>query len=131
MEIVAYPALQDLGKGIAIRLCENESIQAEVNRSGLRRLIMLNIESTARYVKDRLSNTARLAFCGANICSAAELVDDCIACAVDSLAADSGMPILAECGGFQYLQEELVDKEGTAHRMCGVGAEAVQGRAAA
>lgn len=92
MEIVAYPALQDLGKGIAIRLCENESIQAEVNRSGLRRLIMLNIESTARYVKDRLSNTARLAFCGANICSAAELVDDCIACAVDSLAADSGMP---------------------------------------
>lgn len=35
-------------------------------------------------------------------------------------AADSGMPILAECGGFQYLQEELVDKEGTAHRMCGV-----------
>ena len=35
-------------------------------------------------------------------------------------AADSGMPILAECGGFQYLQEELVDKEGTVHRMCGV-----------
>ena len=35
-------------------------------------------------------------------------------------AADSGMPILAECGGFQYLQEELVDKEGAAHRMCGV-----------
>ena len=35
-------------------------------------------------------------------------------------AADSGMPILAECGGFQYLQEELVDKEGAVHRMCGV-----------
>ena len=29
-------------------------------------------------------------------------------------AAEQGMPMLAECGGFQYLQEELVDAEGTA-----------------
>ena len=28
-------------------------------------------------------------------------------------AAEQGMPMLAECGGFQYLQEELVDAEGT------------------
>lgn len=35
-------------------------------------------------------------------------------------AAEQGMPILAECGGFQYLQEELVDAEGTAYKMCGV-----------
>lgn len=61
-----------------------------MNRLGLRRLVMLNIESTARYVKDRLSNAARLAFCGANICSAPELVDDCISCAVDSLAQENG-----------------------------------------
>lgn len=37
-----------------------------------------------------------------------------------SRAAQRGMPILAECGGFQYLQEELVDADGNAHRMCGV-----------
>ena len=35
-------------------------------------------------------------------------------------AAEQGMPMLAECGGFQYLQEELVDAEGTAYKMCGV-----------
>ena len=35
-------------------------------------------------------------------------------------AAERGMPILAECGGFQYLQEELVDTEGNTHQMCGV-----------
>lgn len=35
-------------------------------------------------------------------------------------AAECGMPILAECGGFQYLQEKLVDVEGTEHQMCGV-----------
>lgn len=35
-------------------------------------------------------------------------------------AVEQGMPILAECGGFQYLQEKLVDAEGTAYQMCGV-----------
>lgn len=35
-------------------------------------------------------------------------------------AAERGMPILAECGGFQYLQERLVDTEGNTHQMCGV-----------
>ena len=35
-------------------------------------------------------------------------------------AAEQGMPILAECGGFQYLQEKLVDSEGIEHHMCGV-----------
>ena len=35
-------------------------------------------------------------------------------------AAEQGMPMLAECGGFQYLQERLVDAEGNMHRMCGV-----------
>ena len=35
-------------------------------------------------------------------------------------AAEQGMPMLAECGGFQYLQEKLVDSEGIEHHMCGV-----------
>lgn len=31
-----------------------------------------------------------------------------------------GMPCLAECGGFQYLQDGLTDAEGYSHRMAGV-----------
>lgn len=34
-------------------------------------------------------------------------------------AADLGMPILAECGGFLYLQEKLKDKEGSEYDMVG------------
>ena len=34
-------------------------------------------------------------------------------------AADSGMPILAECGGFLYLQESLSDPEGINFEMVG------------
>ena len=35
-------------------------------------------------------------------------------------AADSGMPILAECGGFLYLQESMKDPEGAEYPMAGV-----------
>lgn len=34
-------------------------------------------------------------------------------------AAQSGMPILAECGGFMYLQEELEDPDGQSYAMVG------------
>ena len=45
-------------------------------------------------------------------------------------AAAAGMPIYAECGGYMYLMEELVDFAGTAHAMCGVfpGRAAMQQR---
>ena len=35
-------------------------------------------------------------------------------------AASNGMPILAECGGFLYLQKELTDTEGNTYEMAGV-----------
>ncbi|MFC2767361.1 MAG: cobyrinate a,c-diamide synthase [Mitsuokella sp.] len=35
-------------------------------------------------------------------------------------AATSGMPIYAECGGYMYLKEELIDFSGTCHAMAGV-----------
>jgi len=35
-------------------------------------------------------------------------------------AAEQGLPIYAECGGYMYLMDELVDFDGRAHAMCGV-----------
>lgn len=35
-------------------------------------------------------------------------------------ALHNGMPCLAECGGFLYLQKELVSEEGQSYAMCGV-----------
>lgn len=40
-------------------------------------------------------------------------------------AADNNVPIIAECGGFMYLQEELEDKDGNIYKMVG----AIPGRA--
>lgn len=35
-------------------------------------------------------------------------------------AVDSGMPVVAECGGFMYLHDAITDKEGTEYPMVGV-----------
>lgn len=35
-------------------------------------------------------------------------------------AAESGLPIFAECGGFMYLMRELIDFSGKSFEMCGV-----------
>lgn len=35
-------------------------------------------------------------------------------------AIDSGMPSLAECGGFMYLHDEISDENGKTHKMAGV-----------
>lgn len=35
-------------------------------------------------------------------------------------AVKKGVPVVAECGGFMYLQESLTDKEGVRHNMAGV-----------
>lgn len=35
-------------------------------------------------------------------------------------AVTGGMPCIAECGGFLYLQEELTDRDGRSHAMAGV-----------
>ena len=45
-------------------------------------------------------------------------------------AAEAGMPILAECGGFQYLQKELETADGTTYEMAGAldGRSAMTGR---
>lgn len=35
-------------------------------------------------------------------------------------AFDKGMPVVAECGGFMYLHDAIIDKDGASHAMVGV-----------
>lgn len=48
------------------------------------------------------------------------LVDNRSMCTALRKAIQSGMPCMAECGGFMYLHEEMEDMEGHVHRMVGV-----------
>lgn len=51
---------------------------------------------------------------------AAELAANVTMCESISRAADGNMPIYAECGGYMYLLERLVDFSGEPHAMVGV-----------
>lgn len=51
---------------------------------------------------------------------AKELSENQKACMAVRHAADLGMPVVAECGGFMYLHETLTDKEGCSYTMAGV-----------
>ncbi len=41
-------------------------------------------------------------------------------CAAVREAAERGMPVVAECGGFMYLHSSIIDKEGNCYHMAGV-----------
>lgn len=51
---------------------------------------------------------------------AKELSSNRCMCEAIKQAADNGMPIVAECGGFMYLHSRMTDKEGTTYEMAKV-----------
>ena len=51
---------------------------------------------------------------------AGELSRNVNMCNAIKQAIDTGMPIVAECGGFMYLHESITDKDGISHPMVGV-----------
>jgi ATP-dependent helicase HrpA len=103
--VKAYPALVDEGATVAVRLLESEAEQQRAMWQGTRRLLLLNVPSPVKSVLGRLPKRAKLTLSQYRHGSAAELFDDCVACAVDAL--------IAECGGPAWDQEgfdKLLDK---------------------
>ncbi len=91
--VTLWPALVDEGSHVAIRLFDTEQQQQRMMRQGTRRLLWLNMPSPVKYLHDRLSDKSRLALyfhpCGRVV----DLIDDCIACAIDELMTCHGGPV--------------------------------------
>jgi len=105
--VKAYPALLDQGGSVAIGMLETEAEQQRAMWQGTRRLLRLSVPSPLKLVLARLGGKAKLTLSQYPHGSAAELFDDCIACAVDAL--------IAECGGPAWDEEafrKLHDKVG-------------------
>lgn len=91
--VKAYPALHDEGDSVGVRLYESEAEQQKAMWRGTRRLLMLNLPfSPVRFLSSRLDNAAKLALSKSPHGSIAALLDDCVACAVDRVIAESGGP---------------------------------------
>ncbi|HHF3488286.1 ATP-dependent RNA helicase HrpA [Haemophilus influenzae] len=88
--IKAFPAIVDEKDAVAIKLFETEFEQSVAMQQGLRRLLLLNVPSPIKYLHEKLPNKAKLGLYFTPFGRVLDLIDDCIACAVDKLIADFG-----------------------------------------
>jgi ATP-dependent helicase HrpA len=104
--VTGYPALVDEGDGVAVRVLETEAAQWAAMWRGTRRLLLLTVPSPVKLVNARLSNEAKLALSRNPHRSSADLIDDCVSCAVDKLMAEAGGPAWDEAG-FARLRDRV------------------------
>ncbi|WP_404340458.1 ATP-dependent RNA helicase HrpA [Pseudoalteromonas mariniglutinosa] len=89
-EIKAYPALVDKNKTAAVELFDNEIKALTAHQQGLRRLVLLNVPSPIKYLQQNLPNKAKLGLYFNPFGKINDLIDDCIAAAIDSLLIKYG-----------------------------------------
>ena len=89
--VKGYPALVDEGDSVAIRLLDSEDEQFASMWAGVRRLLRLTVPLSLKGVQGGMTNETRLALGWSPYPSAADLLEDCVACALDELMAGSGI----------------------------------------
>ncbi|MFO6422588.1 ATP-dependent RNA helicase HrpA [Motilimonas sp. KMU-193] len=91
-EVKAFPALVDKRSSVAIELFDSPARAELANRQGMRRLMLLNVPSPIKYLQKSLPNKAKLALYFTPFGQVKDLIDDCIAAAVDVLLAQHALP---------------------------------------
>lgn len=84
----AYPALEDEGDSVAVRLVDAAERATELHRGGLRRLILLSLPQQARYLRRNLPDFERIALLFSGIGTADTLREDLIRAIVDRAFLD-------------------------------------------
>jgi ATP-dependent helicase HrpA len=111
-EIKAYPALVSKSGSVAIELVDNEEEALLRSIEGIRKLILLNVPSPLSYVQKNLPNKAKLGLYYNPFGKIAELIDDCINCAVDDLLSE--VPLVRDRNNYlvqrDRVREGLSDK---------------------
>jgi ATP-dependent helicase HrpA len=81
-EVRGFPALVDEGGTVGLQVFGSESEADARHRLGVRRLLLLELDSPVKGVLDGLTNTEKLGLAGSPYPSVAELLDDCRAAVV-------------------------------------------------
>jgi len=103
-EVRGFPALVDELRTTAhrptvgLQVFGSEAEQEAMHRLGLRRLLMLDVPSPAKAILDGLSNTEKLTLTGSPYPSVHDLLEDCVAAAVDVLVDSNGGPVWDRAG---------------------------------
>ncbi|BFU59463.1 MULTISPECIES: ATP-dependent RNA helicase HrpA [Rodentibacter] len=102
--VKAFPAIVDEKDAVGVKLFETEFEQSVAMQQGLRRLLLLNVPSPIKYLHEKLPNKSKLGLYFTPFGRVLELIDDCIACAVDKLITDFGGFVWNE-EGFEKLRD--------------------------
>ena len=86
--IQGFPALVDHGDSVSVEVLPTQSERDHATRLGVRRLLLLNTTAPWKRVLALLSNAQKLALGNNPHGSVPALLDDCLACAVDSIVAE-------------------------------------------
>jgi len=89
-DVIAYPTLVDDREAVSIRLVSSRQEQAEMMWEGLRRLLFLQLPNATKLLRSVLSGNVSMLLASSPYAGAAELMDDCLACALDQVMVDSG-----------------------------------------
>ncbi|RYU10996.1 ATP-dependent RNA helicase HrpA [Nocardioides iriomotensis] len=89
-DVRGFPGLVDEGRTVGLRVFGSAPERDASHLRGLRRLLTLGIPSPAKAIADSLGNTEKLGLAGSPYPSVADLLDDCVAAAVDDLVARHG-----------------------------------------
>ncbi|MEQ3442854.1 ATP-dependent RNA helicase HrpA [Pseudoalteromonas sp. BZP1] len=104
-EIKAFPALVDKKDSAAVELFDNEHKAKQAHQQGLRRLVLLNVPSPIKYLQQNLPNKSKLGLYFNPFGKVNDLIDDCIAAAVDSLLTKYGNIRTADA--FEKAKEQI------------------------
>lgn len=90
LRVRGYPALVDQGNAVGVRVFETPAQADSAMRAGLRRLLSLNVASPAKALQRRLPNQTKLGLSRNAPGGVSELLDDCLACAIDAIVSEFG-----------------------------------------
>jgi ATP-dependent helicase HrpA len=100
--VVAYPALDDAGDTVDVRLFETKDAARAAMWAGTRRLILLGAPSPVKSIAGSLPTQAKLALSNNPHGGVAAMFADCVNCAADYLMAEAGGPAW-DRDGFEQL----------------------------
>ena len=88
--VQGFPALVDEGESVGLRVFATPAEQAVAHRQGVRRLLSLTLPSPLASIAREFATETKLLLARSPYDSVAGLLDDCLACGVDSLVDENG-----------------------------------------
>ena len=106
LTVAGFPALVDEGTSVSVRLQETEADQTDAMWLGTRRLLLLTMPSVIDVVQRNLSNQAKMTLANNPHRNVPDLLDDCVAAAVDALMREHGAPVW-DAESFERLRDTV------------------------